>query len=120
MGEIVDFPSANRKELLVWQCNCGSRSFRLYSDRAAVCDACGVESAGVFGYWQIREMPFAELQGSGDAVVALRFSAAEQARVEQAMLDWVMQKPLAQGIAARGGAIICMAGPMWENREDRG
>jgi|SRR5262249_31698890 len=111
MAELVGFPSSKRKELLVWQCNCGSRSFRLYSDRAAVCDACGVESAGVSGYWRIKEMTFSGSHETGGNVVPLHMDAAEQARVEQAMLDWAMRKPLVQSMLARGGKIICSTEP---------
>jgi hypothetical protein len=107
MADIVDFPSTQRKELLVWQCNCGSRSFRLLSDRSAVCNICDFESAGVFGYWRIREITVDELQETADNVVALRPGAAAPSRAERALLDVAMEKPLVRGIVERGGAIVC-------------
>jgi len=114
MADVVDFPSEKRNELLVWQCNCGSRSFRLLSDHSAVCNVCDTESAGVFGYWRIQEITPSDLHERRDNVVPLYADLIEQARQERAMFEAVRQTPLARGILERGGAIICSAGSMWE------
>jgi hypothetical protein len=63
MADVVDFPSTKREEPLVWQCNCGSFAFRLYSTCAPMGDACGTESVGACGCWQIREMTAPKLRG---------------------------------------------------------
>ncbi len=42
-----------RQEPDVWQCQCGSYTFWLYSSGSAHCSECRDEAATMRGYWQI-------------------------------------------------------------------
>ena len=50
MGEVVELDSVERMlekacseetDRQIWQCNCGSTEFHIYSDRAVSCAECG-------------------------------------------------------------------------------
>lgn len=52
MGEVVPLKIPT-DEPLVWQCDCGSFAFWLYSDGTGMCVKCETEIDGMDGYWRV-------------------------------------------------------------------
>jgi len=110
MADIIDFPTPKRPDILTWQCACGSFSFKLQSDRAAICNDCGTEAVRQFGFWEIKDTPPRIDTSSIDVgkVIALRLfreTPEDEAR-EQALFAAAMQSPVARGILERGGLVV--------------
>ena len=49
---IVEFNPRHKPRPDVWQCRCGSLTFRLYEDGAVQCGECGHEAVTMQGYWR--------------------------------------------------------------------
>lgn len=52
---VVQFHARTQPEPDVWQCQCGSYTFWLYSNGSAYCPECREEAVTMNGYWQIPE-----------------------------------------------------------------
>jgi hypothetical protein len=115
MAEIIDFPPPKRPEILTWQCSCGSFSFKLMSDRSAVCNDCGNEAVRQFGFWQIKDTPPPDRSSFDLSNVRLlrmyRETPEDKAR-ERALFAAAMQSRLVRSILERGGSVtVCGAKP---------
>ena len=53
MSEVVELNSRRRNESKVWQCQCGSFAFWLYSDGSACCADCKCEAVSMQGFWHV-------------------------------------------------------------------
>jgi hypothetical protein len=116
MADIIDFPKSERREALTWQCACGSFSFKLQSDRSAVCNDCGVEAVRQLGFWQIKDAPppldKSKLDLSNVRLLRMYRDGPEEKARERALFAAAMQSPLVRSVLERGGAItICGAAP---------
>ena len=51
MSELAEPDTPGRPEPMVWQCQCGSHAFWLYSDGVAWCVECKAEAVPMQGTW---------------------------------------------------------------------
>jgi len=53
MSDVVQLGSRIQRVPDVWQCNCGSHTFWLYSDGEAVCSKCEQVALEMSGFWRV-------------------------------------------------------------------
>jgi hypothetical protein len=56
----------------VWQCQCGSHTFWLYSDGNAVCSKCEQVALEMNGYWRIPDRADSNANRQDAAIISLR------------------------------------------------
>jgi hypothetical protein len=66
MSQVVQLGSRTQRVPDVWQCNCGSHTFWLYSDGEAVCSECEQVALEMRGFWRVPD----RAAGKGNQQVA--------------------------------------------------